>query len=148
MPCNSFEIQGNRAFQKVISSTGYQFCWLRQTIQLHSNSQHIITSTNVIQTLYLALDQCDCMRYTLVLQPLYRSTCISRHSQLRTKGFCWCSLTARMPLLMAISTLGLGRKRWSSLQHCYLHCLRTLVCMLVTGGHILLRSDVIKVTSS
>jgi len=24
-----------------------------------------------------------------VLQPLYRTTCISRHLQLRTGGFCW-----------------------------------------------------------
>ena len=27
-----------------------------------------------------------------VLQPLYRSTCVSRHYQLRTGGFCWCTV--------------------------------------------------------
>jgi len=27
-----------------------------------------------------------------VLQPLYRSTCISQHLQLRTGGFCWCKV--------------------------------------------------------
>ena len=35
------------------------------------------------------------------------------------------SFTARMPLLMANSTFGLCRRRWSSPQQCYLHCLRT-----------------------
>ena len=27
-----------------------------------------------------------------VLQPLYRSTCVSRHLQLRSGGFCWCKV--------------------------------------------------------
>jgi len=27
-----------------------------------------------------------------VLRPLYRSTCVSRHLQLRTGGFCWCKV--------------------------------------------------------
>jgi len=26
---------------------------------------------------------------TTILQPLYRKTCINRHLQLRTGGFCW-----------------------------------------------------------
>ena len=30
-----------------------------------------------------------------------------------------------MPLLTATSAFGLGRRRWSSPQQCYLHCLRT-----------------------
>jgi len=38
-----------------------------------------------------------------------------------TGGFCWCSFTAHMPLLTATSTFRLGRRRWSSLQECYLH---------------------------
>ena len=29
---------------------------------------------------------------TTILQPLYRSTCISRHLQSRTGGFCWCQV--------------------------------------------------------
>ena len=29
---------------------------------------------------------------TTILRPLYRSTCISRHFQLRTGGFCWCKV--------------------------------------------------------
>ena len=29
---------------------------------------------------------------TTVLQPLYTSTCVSRHLQLRTGGFCWCNV--------------------------------------------------------
>ena len=37
------------------------------------------------------------------------------------------SFTARMPLLTATSAFGLGRKRWSSPQQCYLHYLRTLI---------------------
>ena len=36
------------------------------------------------------------------------------------------SFTARMPLLMATSTFGLGRRCWSSAQQCYLHYLHTL----------------------
>ena len=35
------------------------------------------------------------------------------------------SFTASMPLLTATSTFGLGRRRWSSPQQCYLYCLRT-----------------------
>ena len=35
--------------------------------------------------------------------------------------------TARMPLLAATSAFGLGRRRWSSPQQCYLHCLRTYI---------------------
>ena len=43
---------------------------------------------------------CSCDLYSLPLQPasqtnfvlwpLYRSTCVSQHLQLRTGGFCWC----------------------------------------------------------
>jgi len=33
------------------------------------------------------------------------------------------SFTVRMPLLMATSAFGLARRRWSSAQQCYLHCL-------------------------
>ena len=36
------------------------------------------------------------------------------------------SFSARMPWLMAISTFGLGKRRWSS-QQCYLLCLRTVL---------------------
>ena len=36
------------------------------------------------------------------------------------------SFTAHMPLLAATSAFALGRRRWSSPQQCYLHCLRTL----------------------
>jgi len=37
-----------------------------------ANCQQIVTTTT-----------------TAVLRPLYRTTCISRHPQLRTGGFCW-----------------------------------------------------------
>jgi len=37
------------------------------------------------------------------------------------------SFTARMPLLTATGAFGLGRRRWSSPQQCYLHCLCTLI---------------------
>jgi len=33
------------------------------------------------------------------------------------------SFTVRMPLLTATSAFGLARRRWSSAQQCYLHCL-------------------------
>ena len=64
------------------------------------------------------------------LRPLYRSTCVSRHLQLKTGGILSVqSFTARMPLLTATSVfgIGLGRRRWSSPQQCYLHCLHTLL---------------------
>ena len=35
------------------------------------------------------------------------------------------SFTARMPLLMAIGAFRLRKRRWSSPQQCYLHCLHT-----------------------
>jgi len=38
------------------------------------------------------------------------------------------SFTVRMPLLTATGTFRLGRRRWSSRQQCYLHCLHTLRC--------------------
>jgi len=63
-------------------------------------------------------------------QPLYRSTCVSWHLQLRTGGFCWCSFPARMPLLTATSAFGLGRTCYSS-QQCYLCCLHTSCKILV-----------------
>ena len=48
---------------------------------------------------------------TPVLRPLYRSTCVSRHLQLRTGWFCWLqSFTVHMPLLMATSAIGLGEE--------------------------------------
>jgi len=36
------------------------------------------------------------------------------------------SFTVCMPLLTTTSAFGLGRRRWSSPQQCYLHCLRTV----------------------
>ena len=51
------------------------------------------------------------------------------------------SFTACMPLLMAASAFGLGRRHWSSPQQCYLHCLHTgpvlsaaIVCFLMKHG--------------
>ena len=41
--------------------------------------------------------------------------------------------TALMPFLMATSTFGSGRRRWSSPQQCYLHCLRTLFNHIYTA---------------
>ena len=43
-----------------------------------------------------------------ILQPLYRTTCVSRHPQARTRGCFEQSFTARMPLLMTTSTFRLG----------------------------------------
>ena len=41
------------------------------------------------------------------------------------------SVTARMPLLTAASTFGLGRRCWSSPQQCYLrYCLRTVPSLM------------------
>jgi len=51
---------------------------------------------------------------------LYRSTSVSRRILLVQ------SFTACMRLLMATNASGLGRRRWSSPQQCYLHCLRTV----------------------
>ena len=60
---------------------------------------------------------------TTILHALYGITCVSRHPQiLLVQRF-----TACMPLLTATSAFGLGRRRWSSHQQCYLHCLHTLM---------------------
>jgi len=45
---------------------------------------------------------------TIILQPLNRTTCVNRHPQLRTAGFCEQSFTVCMPLVTATSTFGLG----------------------------------------
>jgi len=45
------------------------------------------------------------------------------------------SFTARMPLLTAASAFGLGRRRWSSFQQRYLHCLHTMYKSTVTHTH-------------
>jgi len=57
---------------------------------------------------------------TTILWPLYRSTCVNWRILLVQ------SFSARMPLLTATSAFGLGRRRWSSPQQWYLHCLHTV----------------------
>jgi len=42
------------------------------------------------------------------------------------------SFTARMPLLTTTSAVGLGRRRWSCPQQCYLHCL----CAILSPYHV------------
>ena len=49
------------------------------------------------------------------------------------------SFTAHMPLLTAANAFGLGRRRWSSPQQCYLHCLHRGISLLSTAGKILAR---------
>ena len=58
----------------------------------------------------------------------YRTTCISQHSQIRTGD-----LTTHMPLLMANSAFGLGRRRQSSPKWCYLHCRHT-ICLSICAN--------------
>jgi len=58
----------------------------------------------------------------LVGWPLYRSTCVSQHHELRT-GAKYYSLHA---LADAIRAIGLGRIWYSSPQWCYLYCLRII----------------------
>jgi len=53
----------------------------------------------------------ECTQITTIIVLRLRSTCVSRHLQLRTGVFCWRSFTACMPLLTATSAL---RRRWSS----------------------------------
>ena len=61
---------------------------------------------------------------TAVLQPLYKTTCVIRRPQLRTGGFLPEQISAvHMPLVMAVSTFVLGRRRYSSPPRCYLHYL-------------------------
>jgi len=62
------------------------------------------------------------------LWPSYTSTCVSRHRQLRTVGFCWSKVfTASIFLLTATSTFGLQRRHYSSQL-----CLRSYLCCLYT----------------
>jgi len=53
---------------------------------------------------------------TTVLWPVYRSTCVSWHLQLRTGGFCSCKVF--LPTCQCKPACLLGRRRWSSPQHC------------------------------
>ena len=71
--------------------------------------------------------RCYCTTTATVLRPLYRSTGCRRHLQLRTGGFCWCKvlLPACPCWRQPTSAFELGRRRWSSPQQCYLHCLCT-----------------------
>ena len=57
---------------------------------------------------------------TTVLQPLYRSTCVSQHLQLRTGGFCCCKV-----LLPACRCWWQPMHLDWGAQQCCLHCLRT-----------------------
>ena len=86
-------------------------------------------------SLVIAELQFSCLRLCAVyqiqqplpfLRPLYRSTWVRCHLQLRTGAFVGAKFYCLMPLLMAASTFRLGRRHWSSPQQCYLHCLRTL----------------------
>jgi len=55
---------------------------------------------------------------------LYRLSCISKHLQLRTGGFCWCKvLLPTCPCWRQPAHS--WRRRCSSPQQCYLHCLGT-----------------------
>jgi len=36
---------------------------------------------------------------------------LRQHLQFKTGGFCWCKVSAHMPLLTATSTFGLGKRR-------------------------------------
>jgi len=67
---------------------------------------------------------------TTVLQPLYRSTCISRHLQLRTEEFGLLqSFTAGMPLLTArASKLNNKKISWGISVNCYNSCVEKYNC--------------------
>jgi len=62
---------------------------------------------------------------TTILQPVYRTTCISCRPppQLSNGGFCLSKVfSAHVPLLMAVSEFWLRRICWGSLQLHYVHC--------------------------
>ena len=61
----------------------------------------------------------------IVLWPLYRTTCISRHRIKKWKIMLEQSFTVHMPLLMSTCAFGLVRRCTSSPQCCYPHCLHT-----------------------
>ena len=51
-----------------------------------------------------------------VLQPLYRSTCISRHLQLKTGWFCWCEAQQRWTLRALINWAVISPPSWQYLR--------------------------------
>jgi len=58
------------------------------------------------------------------------TTCVNRHLEVRSGGYCWSKFfTASKSLLMATNTFQLGRRHYSSLTGCYLHCLCTIMIL-------------------
>jgi len=47
---------------------------------------------------------------TIVLRPLYRSTCVSQHLQLRTGGFCWWKVYCSHALADGNQRIQIGEK--------------------------------------
>jgi len=75
---------------------------------------HYLT-VRVVYTTTMTTTTTTATAITTILQPLYRTTCISQHPQPRTRAWRILleqSFTACMPLLMTASTFGLGRRRW------------------------------------
>jgi len=70
---------------------------------------------------------CTTSKYNHQFKPLYRSTCIMAPPVKNWRILLVQSFTACMPLLTATSAFVLGRRCFSSVQQCYLHCLRTLL---------------------
>jgi len=67
---------------------------------------------------------------TTVLQPLYRSTCISRHLQLRTGGFCWYKVYCPNALADGNQSTQIREKTLEfSSTALSLHCLRTFTAL-------------------
>jgi len=89
-----------------------------QCVQNIQNAIHC-SSMNIVLWLFIVVHHK--VEYnnttTAILQPWFRSICVSWNPQLRTGGFCLVqSFTACMPFLSATSTFRLGRRRWSSHQ--------------------------------
>jgi len=98
----------NRICLPVISCQPHSYTVVFETVALS-----IVTAAlYLLWTLHTAqfITSTTTTTTVVLLRPLYRTTCISRHLQLRTGGFCWSTFAAGMPLLTATSALRLGGK--------------------------------------
>ena len=67
----------------------------------------------------------------IFLRPLCRSTCVSRHLQLRTRGFYCAKFYCTHAL--ADSNQCIRISCWSSAEQCYLHCLRAIIFLYIAS---------------
>ena len=90
------------------------FCWAAITLGIGPHSSCGIASWDLLQRCQsdmLPLDHCSlCYLVTSTFMAIIQDNLFSRHPEFRTGGFCWSSFTVHLPLLIATSVFGVGRR--------------------------------------